>query len=511
MAELRTRPPTGQVAFPLILVEHEEKAGGSYALAQFAASPRVGRTFILDTGDGTADEYARLGPYEILVHDGTWPSMIEQIEAATKAPRVDPAKPNVVGIDHGSAIWQMLSLWTDQRARNSNSGRAKLAADPDAEIDATVNLWNDAKSRWGRMMFLLKSFDGIGVVLAHGSEVVEIKDGAPTKNRVWSTVVEKNTAGTVSAIIRVRRDPREARLIGARSLDVEVPTGGLVLPAQGMLDHVIFDVLGAGEGGFVESSAVAAQTGTPTPVAKGRILDAIGHAYKGLTDKERLDEAARLWTAYGLASGVEEVSTEAFTALLVDIADGKTQTPPEEPQEGEGGEPTPEPDPSPQDGTTPAQEPQEEPAAEEAADGTAYVPGSLERLQAAKGRELADWAKALGLPVGGKVEEIRDRIAAHLFPAVEAEAVAKVAEAFGGAEPVEGVLVEPDGVDGRQMIGPDAHPEPDLPEVIDVPEGWDETRCLCGEPMTYKPGDQTRTSRHLDPTLDADHKAEEPF
>lgn len=503
MVELQTRPPTGQVAYPLILVEHEEKAGGSYALAQFAASERVGRTFVLDTGDGTADEYASLGPYEILVHDGTWPSMIGQIEAATKAPRSDPEKPNVVGIDHGSAIWQMLSLWTDERARRSESGRKKLEKDPDAEIDATVNLWNDAKSRWGRMMFLLKNFDGIGVILAHGSDVVKVEGGVPTKDTVWSTVVEKNTEGVVSAIIRIRR-PHAARLIGVRSLTIEVPGDGLALPDQGMLDHVVFEILGAG--GFAASTSVAATTGMPTPAAKASVLDRVKAAYPdSLTDKERAEEAGRLWVLYGLPSKVEEVPADKVNALLLDIADGKTQAPPEDPPEDEG-----------QKATTPPQEPQDGPGGEAppetpAAPETATeAPGEtvqpappgdrIELLSVAYTREdarhwlddarrpaLIQVAKVENLAATGTTDIIRDRLLAHFGltteAPVEVEARAALDQAFGGIEEVE---------------------------LIDVPDGWLEARCLCGEPFTYPPG-KAAEGKHLDPSIDANHSPEEPF
>lgn len=494
MVELQTRPPTGQVAYPLILVEHEEKAGGSYALAQFAASERVGRTFVLDTGDGTADEYASLGPYEILVHDGTWPSMVGQIEAATKAPRSDPEKPNVVGIDHGSAIWQMLSLWTDERARRSESGRKKLEKDPDAEIDATVNLWNDAKSRWGRMMFLLKNFDGIGVILAHGSDVVKVEGGVPTKDTVWSTVVEKNTEGVVSAIIRIRR-PHAARLIGVRSLTIEVPGDGLALPDQGMLDHVVFEILGAG--GFAASTSVAATTGMPTPAAKASVLDRVKVAYPdSLTDKERAEEAGRLWALYGLPSKVEEVPADKVQALLLDIADGKTQIPPEDPPEPEGQEPTTPPQ-EPQDGPGEGAAPDAPPAQEEATEGPPAETAGIDLLGATYSRSdavhwlndahrpaLVQVAKVEKILATGTTDALRERLLTHFgLPDDPAAVEAALAEAFPGAEEVT---------------------------LIDVPDGWLEARCLCGEPFTYPPG-KAAEGKHLDPTIDANHSPEEPF
>lgn len=509
MVELQTRPPTGQVAYPLVLVEHEEKAGGSYALAQFAASPRVGRTFVLDTGDGTADEYASLGPYEILVHDGTWPSMIGQIEAATKAPRVDPEKPNVVGIDHGSAIWQMLKVWTDNRARNSKNGRKTLAEDPDAEIDAPMNLWNDSKARWGRMIFLLKNFDGIGVLLAHGQEVTRVENGVPTKESVWTIEAEKNTEGAVSAIVKIVRDPRRATLVGIRSLNApDLPTGGLVLPDQNMLDHVVFDVLGAG--GFASSAAVAAQPGMPTGAAKAAVLDRIRRAYPdNLSDEERTAEAGRLWTAYGLPpKGVEEVPAEKVQALLLDIADGKTQTPPEDPPEDGGQEPTTppqEPQDGPGEGAAPEAPPEQEEATEAPAEeeptgavrgvsllGEVYTEADARHwLDDARRPALVQVCKVEKIAATGQTEAIRARLFEHFalhdedHPAPDEEAAAeKVAEAFGGAE--------------------------EEPPLIDVPDGWHEGRCLCGEPFTYPPGDLSKAV-HLDPELDKNHSPEEPF
>lgn len=505
MVELVTRPPTGKVAYPLVLVEHEEKAGGSYALAQFAASPHVGRTFILDTGDGTADEYATLGPYEILVHDGTWPSIIGQIEAATKVPATD-GKPNVVGIDHGSAIWQTLKVWTDNRARNSRKGQAALAEDPDAEIDAPMNLWNDSKARWGRMIHLLKNFDGIGVLLAHGQEVTKVENGTPTRDSVWTIEAEKNTEGAVSAIVKILRDPRRATLVGVRSLHApDLPVGGLVLPDQGMLDHVVFEVLGAG--GFASSEAVATTAGMPTPIAKASVLDRITRAYPdNLTDDEKRAEAKRLWVEYGLPSEVEEVPAEKVQALLLDIADGKTQEPPPDgdPVPGRGG---PEPQPPDTDGeahepTTPPQEPQDGPGGDAAREtpgnqeaategevtllGESYSEADARHwLDDARRPALVQVAKVEKILATGQTEAIRARLFEHfhLHDWVEA-AAEKVAEAFEGAEEVE---------------------------LIDVPEGWVEGRCLCGEPLTYKPGEQKATIRHLDPTLDANHPAEEPF
>ena len=57
---IKARKPTGAVPYPVILIEGEEKAGKSYAAALLSTSPRVGATYWLDLGEGSADEYLSL-------------------------------------------------------------------------------------------------------------------------------------------------------------------------------------------------------------------------------------------------------------------------------------------------------------------------------------------------------------------------------------------------------------------------------------------------------------------
>ena len=71
---LKTRKPTGAVPWPLVLIEGEEKAGKTWACAEFTASPKVGRCFWIDLGEGAADEYGAIpgADYEVVEHDGGW-------------------------------------------------------------------------------------------------------------------------------------------------------------------------------------------------------------------------------------------------------------------------------------------------------------------------------------------------------------------------------------------------------------------------------------------------------
>lgn len=51
---LRTRRPTGRVSHPLLLIEGAEKSGKTWACAQFSASDKIGTTYWIDLGEGSA-------------------------------------------------------------------------------------------------------------------------------------------------------------------------------------------------------------------------------------------------------------------------------------------------------------------------------------------------------------------------------------------------------------------------------------------------------------------------
>src|SRR5690606_18804257 len=96
--------------------------------------------------------------YEVIEHDGSYREILEQITAvwheANRAAR-EGEPPVVLVVDSMSAEWTMLVNWTNDRARRSRTGQRKLQQDPDAEIDPTSNLWNDANKRHYRIMNLL--------------------------------------------------------------------------------------------------------------------------------------------------------------------------------------------------------------------------------------------------------------------------------------------------------------------------------------------------------------------
>lgn len=311
MSRLQTRKPTGQVPWPLLLVEGSEKSGKSFAAYRFSADERVGRTFVIDLGEGTADEYARLGPYEVIVHDGTYNSILEQVRAACAEP-TEPGKPNVLVIDSATALWALIKAWAEHRARSSRAGRKKLQDDPDAEVDVSMNLWNDAADRWYRVLNELRRSNVVGVLIAQGKEVAKVQGGQPVAGQTdYKVEAHKGTPYAVTAQVRMTK-PHTATLVAARSLDVEVPARGLGLPDDNPLGHLVFDVLGAGRES-APAQIVHGAVGLSVADAKNRLVALLG----ARNIPGAMDVAKAAWQAAGPGQ-VDEVSHAQLQAVLVE-------------------------------------------------------------------------------------------------------------------------------------------------------------------------------------------------
>ncbi|MEU2593068.1 AAA family ATPase [Streptomyces albidoflavus] len=248
--KLKTRKPTGTVPWPLILIEGEEGAGKTYSAAQFSASDRIGQMYWIDLVEGSADEYAAIpgANYLIIEHDGTYRDILEQIEAvhaeARRAAAANEA-PVVLTIDTGSALWRMLTNWTQERARRTRKNAAILAEDPDAGVDISMNLWNDAVERWQRVMHLLQTFSGIVLVLARGKQVSAVDDnGNPISNRKeWKVAGHKDLGFDATVWVRLTRDS-DPQIIKARSLRLRVEKRKPLRIADFSIEGLVFDALG---------------------------------------------------------------------------------------------------------------------------------------------------------------------------------------------------------------------------------------------------------------------------
>lgn len=317
MSAIRTRPPTGRAPWPLILIEGGEKSGKSWAAAQLSASEKVGQTYWIDLGEGAADEYGAIpgARYLVVEHDGTWGSILGQVHAIREeAARVAAAgePPVVLVIDSMTAEWELLKDWAANRAKGSKSNQARLAKDPNAEIQIPMNLWNDATARHRRLMTLLMTFPGIVVMTARGKEVAALDaSGRPIEgSKDYKVEGHKHLAYDCSVWVRLSREQPPV-VVGARSVHAGVRPGvDKPVPAPDLtLEWLVFDALKCDPAGARARARemAALQAGDESPD-----LDNLSDAARELLD---LAEAARTvaeltacWQATGNALKAEQIS-----------------------------------------------------------------------------------------------------------------------------------------------------------------------------------------------------------
>ncbi|WP_420123875.1 hypothetical protein [Nakamurella sp.] len=345
MTALRTRQPTGRVPWPLILIEGQEKSGKSWACAELSASPRVGQTYWIDLGEGSADEYGAVpgARYLIVEHDGSFGQILAAVEAIkAEAQRAATAgePPVVLVIDSMTAEWDLLKSIADAEARRRLAKKGKRLG-PDEEPKISMDLWNDINSRHRRLMTHLMTFPGIAVITGRGKEVAALDSGGrPIEgSKEYKVEGQKNLAFDATVWVRVSRD-HPPLVVGARSVHAGIQPGvDRPRPAPGLtLEKVVFEILrcdpsGAHVRDLVQPQVVAEDlgqdeparpvssppanrptSGAPRGYAVGELPapDAIGPAATGILDDlaQAFDETAlrRVWKAAGEATSEQRVS-----------------------------------------------------------------------------------------------------------------------------------------------------------------------------------------------------------
>ncbi|MEZ0073641.1 hypothetical protein [Planotetraspora sp. GP83] len=334
---LNTRPPTCKVPWPLILVEGPEKAGKSWMFAELTASELVGRSFWLDLGEGSADEYGDISgriTYEVIIHDGSWASIIEQVkEVYAEAARAREAgdKPVCLGIDSGTFIWEMLKDWGGERAKGSNANKRRLAMDPNAEVKIPPNVWDDIHARRKRLMQLLMTFPGICVVTARGKESIVVDENGNVVNGVTRYKVEthKDLPFQATAWIRLSRDAHPM-IVGVRSKYLQIRHGNedqaRIVPSL-TLEQLIFKEL---------RCSVDSQPRELVELGRERTPEQVRDDALAATDRERLLELfveAAHPAFEGMTVENERGQVELLTELIVRRGKEITgQTAPEQPR-----------------------------------------------------------------------------------------------------------------------------------------------------------------------------------
>lgn len=261
------RKPTGVPAAPLVMVSGPAKSGKSMTAYKLGADPRIAHTWVLDLGEGSADEYAELDSYSVLEWGRSWADLADSVRWCIAQP-VPAGQLNAVIIDSGTELWEGLKQRADARARNSKKNRAALARDPDFEVDVSMPFWTDAADTWARIVSPLRLAGHIvGVVLVRSDDVAEVVNGVPTGNRVTSLQAHKSLPAAATAHVQIRPD-HTAWLIEVRSMRVTIPTRGLALTSANPLGELVA-IMAPPAGDFGPSNAV-----TPHDEQRLRTIDA---------------------------------------------------------------------------------------------------------------------------------------------------------------------------------------------------------------------------------------------
>lgn len=319
-----TREPTGLPAWPLVLVDGGPGCAPLPTALRLSASPRIGRMFVFEVGEREADALAHLGPFEMMVLDGSWSDFIAKLEWATTQPMLD-GLPNVVVITI-SRVWEDLKDWASRRARSSRRARELLAADPDADIEVTSNYWNDAKARWGHMIRLLQSFAGISVLVARGEEVTAFENGQPVRGEtVWSIEAEKRTRHNVTANVSIRQ-PHAPRIVAGPEW-LAIPAEGLPCDEDDALESLVFKLLAAGAQVY---EPVGAAPGIPVPQAKQTLVAVYTRAKFSKDDAESAAKALWLREMGDLPRDAEVARSDVQRLVALAAAEIAAPTPPAE-------------------------------------------------------------------------------------------------------------------------------------------------------------------------------------
>lgn len=213
---IKTRRPTGKAPWPMLLLAGVEKSGKSYACAAFSASDLIDRTFYIEVGEGSADQYGALpgARYEIVLHDGSWRGILEACEAAVAEPMTN-GKRHAIILDSVSELWALLC--DEQQSIASKRGKDTV----------TMDQWNAAKKRWRKVIDTLRSSKGPVILTARYDEVTVMENGKPTTAKQWKVRAEKDLPYEVDGVIELKK-ARKPVVTGVRTVAFNVPAGGIV-------------------------------------------------------------------------------------------------------------------------------------------------------------------------------------------------------------------------------------------------------------------------------------------
>jgi hypothetical protein len=227
---LQTRELTGLDPWPLSLITGPQKSGKTHQAVAASASPLIDRTFWFAFGEPNPDGFKNIDTgglgsprVEPVLYDGTYRGLIGGIQDAVNEPRTDARKPNLIVVDSGTKIWEMIKDMAQAQANKRWLKRNEGKELPeDTEIVISSDLWNTARDRWDGIVNLLLKHDGPAIITARLDHVNVVNaKGDPTGAKVWTIKANKSLPSEVDAIIEVSGRNR-TKLTGVRSSLIDV-------------------------------------------------------------------------------------------------------------------------------------------------------------------------------------------------------------------------------------------------------------------------------------------------
>lgn len=218
---LKTRKPTAQPDWPVLLIAGAEKAGKSWACAQASASPKIHRTFWISVGETDPDAYGAIpgADFEIVEHDGHFggPTGIMQAIADVVSESVRDANEGRVDL---LVVDSMTRLW--DQIKDSLGGIAQGRTKGGREAVVTMDLWNKGKGWHQQAVRSILAFRGPVLLTARLEPVTVMDDrGRPTPIKADKIKTEKGLPYDVDGVIQMPQRGK-AYIEGLRSVALQL-------------------------------------------------------------------------------------------------------------------------------------------------------------------------------------------------------------------------------------------------------------------------------------------------
>lgn len=210
MVESRTRRPDKTATWHVrALLTGEPGTHAEWMAAEITGDARLAGTFWLEAGqDVNADLYAQLpgADFDVIVHDGTWADMYEQVCAAwdTAHAVAEGGFPVALIITSMSGVHAMFNDTADRRARRQTAtALTSRGLDPAAAFSSEVHvevhpdLWKLMQRRYGQLMGKILTWPGPVIMTARETRAA---DGS------WQLRGSDQLGFDVTAWIRLTRD-----------------------------------------------------------------------------------------------------------------------------------------------------------------------------------------------------------------------------------------------------------------------------------------------------------------